>query len=71
MTEHIPFINSFELLGRLTVRGTASAIVLLRTLRCWVINDRPSTVTTLIEGYLADGSSSYRSNRVIDMIGAN
>ena len=58
-----PFISSFELLGRLAVRDTARALELLRTLWGWVINNPDSTESTLLEGYLFNGSFSYRSDR--------
>ena len=58
-----PFISSFELLGRLRIRDTLGALELLRTLWGWVINNPLSTESTLIEGYLANGSFSYRSSR--------
>ena len=58
-----PFISSFELLGRLVVRDTARAFTLLRTLWGWIINNPDSTESTLLEGYLFNGSFSYRSDR--------
>ncbi|KAJ9607675.1 hypothetical protein H2200_007753 [Cladophialophora chaetospira] len=58
-----PFISSFELLGRLAVRDTARAFELLRTLWGWIINNPDSTESTLLEGYLFNGSFSYRSDR--------
>lgn len=61
-----PFISSFELLGRLTVRDTARALQLLRTTWGWIINNPNSTESTLLEGYLYNGSFSYRSDRGYD-----
>lgn len=61
-----PFISSFELLGRLRIRDTSRALDLLRTLWGWVINNPLSTESTLIEGYLTNGSFSYRSDRGYD-----
>ncbi|EXJ58926.1 hypothetical protein A1O7_06356 [Cladophialophora yegresii CBS 114405] len=58
-----PFISSFELLGRLAVRDTARALELLRTLWGWIVNNADSTESTLLEGYLANGSFAYRSDR--------
>ncbi|KAL9106360.1 MAG: hypothetical protein Q9227_008629 [Pyrenula ochraceoflavens] len=58
-----PFITSFELTGRLTTRDTARALSLLRTTWGWILNNPNSTSTTLLEGYLANGSFSYRSDR--------
>ncbi|KIW53328.1 hypothetical protein PV05_08912 [Exophiala xenobiotica] len=58
-----PFISSFELLGRLAVRDTKSALELIRTTWGWIINNPNSTESTLLEGYLYNGSFSYRSDR--------
>ena len=58
-----PFISSFELLGRLTHRNTKDALGLLRTTWGWIINNKNSTESTLLEGYLTNGSFSYRNNR--------
>jgi hypothetical protein len=58
-----PFITSFELLGRLTQRNTQDALDLLRTTWGWILKNPNSTQSTLIEGYLTNGSFSYRSNR--------
>ncbi|KIW67517.1 hypothetical protein PV04_06761 [Phialophora macrospora] len=58
-----PFISSFELLGRQAVRDTAPALQLLRTLWGWIVNNADSTESTLLEGYLANGSFAYRSDR--------
>ena len=61
-----PFISSFELLGRLTQRDTTRALALLRTTWGWIINNGNSTQSTILEGYLINGSFSYRSNRGYD-----
>jgi hypothetical protein len=61
-----PFITSFELLGRFTVRDTQRALSLLRTTWGWILNNPNSTQSTLIEGYLTNGSFGYRSNRGYD-----
>ena len=56
-----PFITSFELLGRLQQNDTTGALDLLRTTWGWIINNPNSTESTLLEGYLANGSFSYRN----------
>ena len=61
-----PFISSFELLGRFTQRDTDRALELLRTLWGWYQNNPNGTESTVIEGYLTNGSFSYRSNRGYD-----
>ena len=61
-----PFIASFELLGRLTVRDTARAFELLRTTWGWTINNPNSTQSTLLEGYLFNAIFSYRYTRGYD-----
>ena len=56
-----PFISSFELLGRFNINSTDSALQLLRTTWGWIINNANSTESTIIEGYLANGSFGYRN----------
>ncbi|KAL9620125.1 MAG: hypothetical protein Q9160_005331 [Pyrenula sp. 1 TL-2023] len=58
-----PFISSFELAGRFAQRDTSRALELLRTTWGWILNNENSTGTTLLEGYLANGSFGYRSSR--------
>ncbi len=62
----VPFITSFELLGRFNVRDTAKALDLLRTTWGWIVNNPNSTESTVIEGYLTNGTFGYRSNRGYD-----
>jgi hypothetical protein len=61
-----PFITSFELQGRFHVRDTARAFALLRTTWGWIINNPNSTESTLLEGYLTNGSFGYRNTRGYD-----
>lgn len=61
-----PFISSFELLGRFTQRDIDRALELLRTTWGWYQNNPNGTGSTVIEGYLTNGSFSYRSNRGYD-----
>ena len=56
-----PFISSFELQGRLAVNDTASAMKLLQDLWGFIVNNPNSTQSTLLEGYLANGSFGYRN----------
>lgn len=61
-----PFITSFELQGRFHVRDTARALELLRTTWGWIVNNPNSTESTLLEGYLTNGSFGYRNTRGYD-----
>lgn len=61
-----PFITSFELQGRFRVRDTARAFELLRTTWGWIVNNPNSTESTLLEGYLTNGSFGYRNTRGYD-----
>jgi hypothetical protein len=61
-----PFITSFELQGRFRVRDTARAFELLRTTWGWMVNNPNSTESTLLEGYLTNGSFGYRNTRGYD-----
>ena len=61
-----PFITSFELQGRFRIRDTARAFQLLRTTWGWIVNNPNSTESTLIEGYLTNGSFGYRNTRGYD-----
>jgi hypothetical protein len=56
-----PFITSFELLGRLAQRDTDTALELLRMTWGWIVNNANSTQSTLLEGYLSDGTFGYRA----------
>ena len=61
-----PFITSFELQGRFRVRDTARAFELLRITWGWIVNNPNSTESTLVEGYLMNGSFGYRNTRGYD-----
>ncbi|KAL9054478.1 MAG: hypothetical protein Q9162_004124 [Coniocarpon cinnabarinum] len=56
-----PFISSFELQGRLHINDTANAMTLLNDTWGFIINNPNSTESTLLEGYLANGSFGYRN----------
>lgn len=58
-----PFISSFELGAHLTAREPDRALDLLRTTWGWILNNENSTQSTLLEGYLTNGSFGYRSSR--------
>ncbi|KAI9738250.1 MAG: hypothetical protein M1834_008748 [Cirrosporium novae-zelandiae] len=58
-----PFISSFELQSHFTLRNTTRALSLLRTTWGWIINNANSTESTIIEGYLQNGTFGYRSSR--------
>lgn len=58
-----PFITSFEIAARFSQRDTARALQLLRTTWGWIVNNPNSTGSTLLEGYLANGSFAYRADR--------
>ena len=62
----VPFITSFELLGRFNVRDTSRALDLLRITWGWIVNNPNSTESTVIEGYLTNGTFGYRSSRGYD-----
>ncbi|RMY97814.1 hypothetical protein D0864_04629 [Hortaea werneckii] len=58
-----PFISSFELQGHLAVGNTARALELIRTCWGWYLNNPNGTESTVIEGYLTNGSFAYRNYR--------
>lgn len=61
-----PFITSFELQAHFSIEETARALDLLRTTWGWIVENENSTQSTLLEGYLANGSFGYRSDRGYD-----
>lgn len=58
-----PFISSFELQGHLTIGQTQRALSLIRTCWGWYLNNPNGTASTVIEGYLTNGSFAYRNYR--------
>jgi Bacterial alpha-L-rhamnosidase C-terminal domain len=58
-----PFISSFEIQAHLTIRQTARALELIRRCWGWYLNNPDGTQSTVIEGYLANGSFAYRYDR--------
>jgi hypothetical protein len=58
-----PFISSFEIQGHLTIDRADRALDLIRRSWGWYINHPNGTGSTVIEGYLANGTFGYRSSR--------
>ncbi|PWY76311.1 hypothetical protein BO70DRAFT_388634 [Aspergillus heteromorphus CBS 117.55] len=58
-----PFISSFEIQGHLTVGQPARALELIRRSWGWYYNNPNGTHSTVIEGYLQNGSFGYRGDR--------
>lgn len=58
-----PFISSFELQAHLTLGNTARALALLRSCWGWYLRNPNGTQSTVIEGYLTNGSFAYRNYR--------
>ncbi|KAF4547188.1 Hypothetical protein D9617_54g000220 [Elsinoe fawcettii] len=58
-----PFISSFEIQAHLTIGQTQRALDLIRRSWGWYANNPNGTGSTVIEGYLTNGSFSYRSSR--------
>ncbi|RDW62430.1 putative alpha-l-rhamnosidase protein-2 [Coleophoma cylindrospora] len=58
-----PFISSFEIQGHLAIGQTARALDLIRRSWGWYLNHPNGTQSTVIEGYLQNGTFGYRSSR--------
>ncbi|KAL3421980.1 bacterial alpha-l-rhamnosidase domain-containing protein [Phlyctema vagabunda] len=58
-----PFISSFEIQGHLTIGETDRALDLIRRSWGWYLKNENGTGSTVIEGYLANGTFGYRSSR--------
>ncbi|ORY61527.1 Six-hairpin glycosidase-like protein [Pseudomassariella vexata] len=58
-----PFISSFEVQAHLAIGETARALELIRRCWGWYLNNPNGTQSTVIEGYLQNGTFGYRSNR--------
>ncbi|KAH8816187.1 Six-hairpin glycosidase-like protein [Xylogone sp. PMI_703] len=61
-----PFISSFEIQAHLTIGQTERALDLIRRSWGWYINHPNGTGSTVIEGYLQNGTFGYRSSRGYD-----
>ncbi|KAI3321198.1 glycoside hydrolase family 78 protein [Xylariaceae sp. AK1471] len=55
-----PFIASFEIQAHLLARQPNRALDLIRTSWGWYLNNENGTQSTMIEGYLTDGTFGYR-----------
>jgi hypothetical protein len=58
-----PFISSFEIQAHFTIGQTLRALELIRRSWGWYINNPLGSESTVIEGYLEDGTFGYRSTR--------
>jgi len=58
-----PFISSFEIQAHLTIGYADRALELIRRSWGWYANHPNGTGSTVIEGYLVNGTFGYRSNR--------
>lgn len=58
-----PFISSFEIQAHLTIGETDRALDLIRRSWGWYANHPNGTGSTVIEGYLVNGTFGYRSSR--------
>ncbi|KAK3676403.1 hypothetical protein LTR78_003679 [Recurvomyces mirabilis] len=58
-----PFISSFEIQGHFTIGQTDRALDLIRRSWGWYLNNPNGTQSTVIEGYLTNGSFGYRNYR--------
>ncbi|KAF2105781.1 Six-hairpin glycosidase-like protein [Lophiotrema nucula] len=58
-----PFISSFEIQAHLTIGQTDRALDLIRRSWGWYQNHPNGTGSTVIEGYLVNGTFGYRSSR--------
>ena len=58
-----PFISSMEVAAHLTAGQTARALELIRRCWGWYLNHPNGTQSTVVEGYLVNGSWGYRWSR--------
>ncbi|KAK7513514.1 putative alpha-L-rhamnosidase B [Phyllosticta citriasiana] len=58
-----PFISSFEIQAHFLAGEAERALELIRRSWGWYINNKNGTESTVIEGYLTNGSFGYRSYR--------
>ena len=61
-----PFISSFEIQGHFVVGQADRALDLIRRSWGWYLNNANGTGSTVIEGYLTNGSFAYRNYRGYD-----
>lgn len=58
-----PFISSFEIQAHFSIGQTARALELIRRCWGWYLNNPLGSQSTVIEGYLVNGTFGYRSSR--------
>lgn len=58
----VPFIEGMEIKAHFTARQAHRALELIRRSWGWYLNNPYGTESTLIEGYLEDGTFGYRAN---------
>ncbi|KAF7185318.1 hypothetical protein HII31_13297 [Pseudocercospora fuligena] len=58
-----PFISSFEIQGHFEIGETSRGLELIRRCWGWYLNNPNGTQSTVIEGYLTNGSFAYRNYR--------
>ncbi|KAF1346620.1 Six-hairpin glycosidase-like protein [Delphinella strobiligena] len=58
-----PFISSFEIQAHLSIGQVDRALDLIRRTWGWYLHHPNGTASTVIEGYLTNGSFAYRSSR--------
>ncbi|TVY48327.1 hypothetical protein LCER1_G008126 [Lachnellula cervina] len=58
----VPYIEGFEIKGHLVARQATRALDLIRRSWGWYLNNPYGTESTIIEGYLADGTFGYRAD---------
>lgn len=61
-----PFISSFEIQAHFTIGQTGRALDLIRRSWGWYLNNPLGSQSTVIEGYLQNGTFGYRSTRGYD-----
>jgi hypothetical protein len=59
----VSFISSFEIQSHFVVQKPGRALDLIRRSWGWYLNNPNGTESTVIEGYLANGTFGYRSSR--------
>lgn len=59
----VSFISSFEIQSHFVVHNPTRALDLIRRSWGWYMNNPNGTESTVIEGYLANGTFGYRSSR--------
>ncbi|KAJ5646215.1 hypothetical protein N7490_002587 [Penicillium lividum] len=59
----VSFISSFEIQSHFLVQNPSRALDLIRRSWGWYINNENGTESTVIEGYLVNGTFGYRSSR--------